>query len=109
MYNNQPQHNNQPQGQAKAPYQHKPGRGSFFTNDKKRGPQDPAFTGSAKLPDGTDVWVNVWVELDQGGYPKANGQHSVSIKPKDAPSGYAGNPAPAAQPAGYPPQQAPQY
>lgn len=85
MYNNQ---------QNKQPYQHKPGRGSFFTNDKKNKPNDPTFKGSAKLPDGTDVWLSVWPELDQNGYPKQNGQHSVSIQPKDAPSGYAGNPAP---------------
>lgn len=66
------------------PYEHKPGRGSIFPNDRKRTDNDPDFNGSAKVEcpccgEQYDVWVSAWP-----GETKHSGKEviSLSIRPK---------------------------
>lgn len=66
-------------------FEHKPGTATVF---KETDPSRPsAYTGSGKLPDGTDVWVNLYhatdkttgeLKRDKDGNPFYN----VGIKPK---------------------------
>lgn len=58
-------------------YQHKPGSGSLFNNDRKEKDTHPDFKGQAMLPDGTMVWLSAWrKESDRGDW------FSVAIEPQ---------------------------
>lgn len=50
-----------------AKYEHKPGKLSLFENDKADNPKRPDFTGSGKLPDGTDVKFSIWDNRNEQG------------------------------------------
>ena len=43
-------------------YEHKPGRGSAFPNEKKVEDWHATHRGKLMLPDGTLHWVDVWVK-----------------------------------------------
>jgi len=60
-------------------YTLKPGKGSLFKNQKKATETHPDYTGSIKLPNGTEHWISMWVNDGK------NGKYfSVSIgKPKE--------------------------
>ena len=68
-------------------YEHKPGSGSMFKNDKKESDNHPDYKGDGMAPDGTMVWLDAWIKRPEGKKPFL----SVSMKPKDA----ARQPAPA--------------
>jgi len=60
-------------------YEHKPGRGSLFKNDKREKESQPQYKGTAKDPDGREMWVSAWVEET-----KAGGKYfSLSFQYKD--------------------------
>lgn len=66
------------------PYEHKPGRGKIFPNDRRHTDNDPDFNGSAKVEcpccgEQYDVWVAAWP-----GETKESGKEviSLSIRPK---------------------------
>lgn len=48
-------------------YQHKPGQGSLFKNDKKTSDKHPALKGKVMLPDGTLCWVSGWTKETSAG------------------------------------------
>ena len=61
------------------PFEHKPGQGSLFKNDRKEQDTHPDYNGTLVLPDGTECWLNAW--LKDGGRGKF---FSLSVRPKDA-------------------------
>lgn len=61
-------------------YEHKPGSGSMFKNDKKESDNHPDFKGDGMAPDGTMVWLDAWIKKPEGKKPFL----SVSIKPKQS-------------------------
>lgn len=75
-------------------YEHKPGSGSMFKNEKKESDNHPDYKGDVMLPDGTMAWLDAWVKKPEGKKPFL----SVSIKPKQAS---------ASQPARQPQKQSP--
>ena len=48
-------------------FEHKPGKASLFENDKGDNPKRPDFTGSGKLPDGTEVKLSFWDHRNEQG------------------------------------------
>ena len=66
-------------------FEHKPGQGSLFKNDRKEKDTHADYNGTLVLPDGTECWLNAW--LKDGGKGKF---FSLSVKPKQA-AGYGGN------------------
>lgn len=69
-------------------YEHKPGSGSMFKNDKKTSDSHPDYKGDGMAPDGTMVWLDAWIKKPEG----KKSFLSVSMKPKEAKQ-----PAPAPQ------------
>jgi uncharacterized protein (DUF736 family) len=63
-------------------YEHKPGSGSMFRNEKKESDNHPDYKGDVMLPDGTMAWLDAWVKKPEGKKPFL----SVSIKPKQTQS-----------------------
>lgn len=61
-------------------YEHKPGSGSMFKNDKKTSDSHPDYKGDGMAPDGTMVWLDAWIKKPEGKKPFL----SVSIKPKQS-------------------------
>ena len=61
-------------------YEHKPGSGSMFKNDRKESDNHPDYKGDGMTPDGTMVWLDAWVKKPEGKKPFL----SVSMKPKEA-------------------------
>lgn len=46
----------------------KEGQGTLFKNDRKNKDTHPDYTGSIKLPDGTECWFSAWIKTgSQGG------------------------------------------
>lgn len=46
----------------------KEGQGTLFKNDRKNKDTHPDYTGSIKLPDGTECWFSAWIKQgSQGG------------------------------------------
>lgn len=49
-------------------YEHRPGQGSLFKNNKKRPDRkDPDLDGRIMLPDGTLHWFKAWKKQDSAG------------------------------------------
>lgn len=65
-------------------FEHKPGQGSLFRNDRKEKDTHADYQGTLVLPDGTECWLNAW--LKDGGKGKF---FSLSVKPKQ--QSYGGN------------------
>lgn len=64
-------------------YELREGQGSLFRNERKETERHPDYTGSIKLPDGSEHWFSGWIK--QGAKGKF---FSVQIgKPKEAPAG----------------------
>lgn len=61
-------------------YEHKPGSGSMFKNDKKTSDSHPDYKGDGMAPDGTMIWLDAWIKRPEGKKPFL----SVSMKPKEA-------------------------
>ena len=61
-------------------YEHKPGSGSMFKNDKKESNNHPDYKGDIMLPDGTMAWLDAWVKKPEGKKPFL----SVSLKVKQS-------------------------
>jgi hypothetical protein len=59
-------------------FEHKPGRGSAFKNEKSTKDTDPRYTGSFKTLDGTDCWLSIFVSETKAGKKYL----SISIRPK---------------------------
>jgi hypothetical protein len=82
-------------------YEQKPGQGSLFRNTRKETENQADFSGTIKLPDGTECWINGWEKTDRNGNP----WYSLSVRPKQeqrsapAPAPRREAPKPAAQPA----------
>ncbi len=49
------------------PYEHKPGRGSLFKNDKRETEKQPQYKGSGKDPDGREIWISAWIDETKSG------------------------------------------
>ena len=60
-------------------YQHKPGRGSLFRNDRKQSSNQPDYRGDICLPDGSSAWLSGWKETSKSG----TSYLSVSIQIKE--------------------------
>lgn len=52
-------------------YQHKPGKGSLFPNDRRETSQHPSHKGKLCMPNGELRWLSAWVNDD--------GRISVSV------------------------------
>jgi uncharacterized protein (DUF736 family) len=50
-------------------YQHRPGQGSLFKNDKKTSDKHPSLKGKVMLPDGSLHWVSAWSKKTSAGEP----------------------------------------
>jgi hypothetical protein len=60
-------------------YELREGQGSLFRNERKETEKHPDYTGSIKLPDGSECWLSGWIK--QGAKGKF---FSLQIgKPKD--------------------------
>jgi len=60
-------------------YTHNPGSGSAFKNEMKvKGDKLPYYIGTVMTPDGTECWIDQWVEETKDGKPYL----SIKIKPK---------------------------
>jgi hypothetical protein len=58
-------------------FEHKPGSGSFFVNDKKEKETHADFNGTFKDLSGKEYYVNVWKNKGSKGE-----YYSFTIKPK---------------------------
>ncbi|TGT42764.1 DUF736 domain-containing protein [Mesorhizobium sp. M8A.F.Ca.ET.165.01.1.1] len=63
-------------------YETKPGNGSLFKNAKKEKETHPDYTGTAVLPDGSEVWLSMWLKKSD----KGTNYMSLSMKTKEAKS-----------------------
>ena len=61
------------------PYEHKPGRGSLFKNDKREKDTQPQYKGTVKDPDGREMWISAWLEESKSGTK----YFSLSLQYKD--------------------------
>jgi hypothetical protein len=59
-------------------FQHKPGHGSLFRNDKKSKDVQPDYKGSLCLPDGSTVQIAGWIST------KADGSKYLALKANTA-------------------------
>jgi hypothetical protein len=59
-------------------FEHKPGRGSAFKNERATKDTDPQYTGSFKALDGTDCRLSIFVSETKAGKKYL----SISIRPK---------------------------
>ena len=59
-------------------FEHKPGRGSLFKNDRREKETQPEYKGSMKDPEGREMWVSAWVEESKYGK-----YFSLSVQYKD--------------------------
>jgi hypothetical protein len=64
------------------PFEHKELSGSLFKNKRKETPNQPDYTGSAKI-EGVEYWVSAWIKVPQSGGDK---YMSFALTEKDAPS-----------------------
>jgi len=65
------------------PREVKPNTGKLFVNNNKKKDTQADYTGSIKLADGKEYWLNMWVNTS-----KAGGKYfSVSIGNEKVPSG----------------------
>lgn len=80
-------------------YEQKPGQGSLFRNTRKENENQADLSGTIKLPDGTECWINGWEKTDKNGNP----WFSLSVRPKQeqrsAPAPRREAPKPAVPPA----------
>lgn len=59
-------------------YEQKAGSGTLFKNDRKEKDTHPDYRGTAMLPDGTEVWLSMWIKEGQKGK-----FFSLSMQPKE--------------------------
>lgn len=43
-------------------YELREGQGSLFKNERKETEKHPDYTGSIKLPDGSEHWLSAWIK-----------------------------------------------
>jgi hypothetical protein len=43
-------------------FEHRPGSGSLFKNDRKTSDRHPDYKGQGVLPDGTECWLSGWIK-----------------------------------------------
>lgn len=55
-------------------------RGALWKNDRKRGDNDPDYTGKIDV-NGVEMWLSAWIKKGAKG-----SFMSLSVKPKDAPN-----------------------
>lgn len=48
-------------------FEHRPGQGSLFRNEKKTGERQPGYKGRLVLPNGEVRWVFCWVKKTSAG------------------------------------------
>lgn len=60
-------------------FEHKPGRGSLWKNDKREKDTQPQYKGTVKDPDGREMWISAWVEEAKSGQK----YFSLSVQYKD--------------------------
>jgi hypothetical protein len=72
-------------------FEHKPGRGSLYPNEKRETEKHSHFRGTVKTPDGKEMWINMWlVEPVEG---KKLPAFNVSLAVKNASTSNAGSDA----------------
>jgi hypothetical protein len=62
-------------------YEHKPGSGSIFKNDKGDNEKRPDYTGTLLTPDGKEAKLSLWVKRPEGKAPF----FSLSMEYKEQP------------------------
>lgn len=62
-------------------FEHKPGSGSIFKNDRKETSNQPDYTGSMKGLDGEMYWISAWIKDGKKGKFLSISQTEMEEKP----------------------------